>query len=286
MRIQTNISALTAYRALNRNDTALTRSLERLSTGSRINKTSDDASGAAISERLRSAISATQQAERNVQDGLNLTGIIDGAFGTMVSITQRMRDLALTAANGVIGGGTVEALQAEFSALQTQLQSLFDSTKYNDQTLFSTGTTTFTLQVGAGGSLGAGTNDRLGIQFGPIASLAGTFGILASASGISLATTGTVVSNIDTVVNSLDAALNYILTERAKVGAISNSLDYKVQQIQVVRENLLSADSSIRDTDVAYETMMLTRSQILVQASTAMLAQANAKSLNLLALLR
>jgi flagellin len=115
----------------------------------------------------------------------------------------------------------------------------------------------------------------------------GTFGVITTKNVIQLSSDNTnAVPYISWVISSLDAALNYILGERAKVGATANSLDYKVQQLQVVRENLLSADSRIRDTDVAYETMLLTRSQILVQASTAMLAQANAKSLNLLALLR
>lgn len=285
MRINTNTSAMSAYRALSRNDNNLSRSIERLSTGSRINRSSDDASGLAISERLRANISASLQGERNIQDGLNLTGVVDGAFDTLVSITQRMRDLALTAANGVSAEGTREALQAEFSALQTQISSIFSSTKYNDTVLFSTADTRFSLQVGAGGSLGGGTFDQLGFTIAGLAANANTFGLIRSASNMSIGD-GVSVASLQAVLVSIDAALDYVLGERAEVGATANSLEYKVQQLQVVRENLMSADSRLRDTDVAYETMMLTRSQILVQSSTAMLAQANAKSLNLLALLR
>jgi len=283
MRINTNTSAMSAYRALSRNDNNLSRSIERLSTGSRINRSSDDASGMAISERLRASISASLQGERNVQDGLNMTGVADGAFDTLVSITQRMRDLALTAANGVSDDNTRAALQAEFGALQEQVGSIFASTKYNGTVLFSTADTTFTLQVGAGGSLGGGTFDQLAFSIGDIAATGNTFGGIAD-SGFSISLGN--ANDLQDVLTSLDGALDYLLGERARVGATAGSLEYKVQQLQVVRENLMSADSRLRDTDVAYETMMLTRSQILVQSSTAMLAQANAKSLNLLALLR
>ncbi|MEB3196851.1 MAG: flagellin [Candidatus Sericytochromatia bacterium] len=276
MRINTNVSSLVAWRNLQKNDDNLSRSLERLSTGLRINAGKDDASGLGISERLRSSISGLTAAERNIQDGFNMVGIADGVLDQMTAVTMRMRDLSITAANQGSGSTAIASLQAEFEALQAQIRNMADSTKYNGTSLFTSATVTVTLQVGAD----AATSSQMTLAFGPLNGVTGDFNIACT-------TIYTIASASTTVgIGSIDKALDYLLNQRTKVGAQANALDYKIAQIQVTRENLMSADSRIRDTDVAYETALLTRSQILVQSATAMLAQANAKSLNLLALLR
>ncbi|MEB3196852.1 MAG: flagellin [Candidatus Sericytochromatia bacterium] len=275
MRINTNVSSLVAWRNLQKNDTNLSKSLERLSTGLRINKGSDDASGLGISERLRSQISGLSTAERNIQDGFNMVGIADGVLDQMSAVTMRMRDLALTAANQGSGSTALASLNAEFQALQSQLTNMASSTKYNGTALFTASAVTVTLQVGADSA----SSSQMTLTFGPLNGTSGSFDIAASSYSLAAVPSAAMIT-------SIDSALTYLLETRTKIGAQANALDYKVSQIQVTRENLMSADSRIRDTDVAYETALLTRSQILVQSATAMLAQANAKSLNLLALLR
>ncbi|MEB3196850.1 MAG: flagellin [Candidatus Sericytochromatia bacterium] len=276
MRINTNVNAVQAWRNLQKNDDALSKSLERLSTGLRINRGKDDASGLAISERLRSQISGLTAAEQNIQTGFNMVGIADGVLEQMTAVTQRMRDLTVAAANTASGSSSLSALDTEFQALKSQITQMASSTAYQGTTLFTGSATTVTLQVGPE----PGSASQMTLSFGPLNGTTGTFDIAASAYSLTAST------NFSSLLTSIDGALNFLLNERTKVGAQANALDFKINQIQVTRENLLSADSRIRDTDIAYETALLTRNQILVQSATAMLAQANAKSQNLLRLLQ
>ena len=272
IRIFNNIASTNAQRILGINNQRLATSIERISSGIRINRGADDAAGLAISEGLRSDIRALRQATRNANDGMSLVNVAEGALNEQSSILIRLRELASQAATGTVGSTERATIQLEFSALRDELTRIAATTEFNgtgliDGTLASSvATTSHTLiQIGIDSSADSriDLNDSLSLD----AVTASTLGI-ATLSVTASAEALTALSVIDTAIASVTAS-------RGKVGAVQNRLQRSVSALSISSENLQAAESSIRDADIAYEIAQLTRNQILVQTSTAMVGQSN-----------
>ena len=272
IRIFNNIASTNAQRILGINNQRLATSIERISSGIRINRGADDAAGLAISEGLRSDIRALRQATRNANDGMSLVNVAEGALNEQSSILIRLRELASQAATGTVGSTERATIQLEFSALRDELTRIAATTEFNgtgliDGTLASSvATTSHTLiQIGIDSSSDSriDLNDSLSLD----AVTASTLGI-ATLSVTASAEALTALSVIDTAIASVTAA-------RGKVGAVQNRLQRSVSALSISSENLQAAESSIRDADIAHEIAQLTRNQILVQTSTAMVGQSN-----------
>ena len=272
IRIFNNTASTNAQRILGINNQRLATSIERISSGIRINRGADDAAGLAISEGLRSDIRALRQATRNANDGMSLVNVAEGALNEQSSILIRLRELASQAATGTVGSTERATIQLEFSALRDELTRIAATTEFNgtgliDGTLASSvATTSHTLiQIGIDSSSDSriDLNDSLSLD----AVTASTLGI-ATLSVTASAEALTALSVIDTAIASVTAG-------RGKVGAVQNRLQRSVSALSISSENLQAAESSIRDADIAYEIAQLTRNQILVQTSTAMVGQSN-----------
>jgi flagellin len=272
IRIFNNTASTNAQRILGINNQRLATSIERISSGIRINRGADDAAGLAISEGLRSDIRALRQATRNANDGMSLVNVAEGALNEQSSILIRLRELASQAATGTVGSTERATIQLEFSALRDELTRIAATTEFNgtgliDGTLASSvATTSHTLiQIGIDSSSDSriDLNDSLSLD----AVTASTLGI-ATLSVTASAEALTALSVIDTAIASVTAS-------RGKVGAVQNRLQRSVSALSISSENLQAAESSIRDADIAYEIAQLTRNQILVQTSTAMVGQSN-----------
>ena len=279
MRINANIAALNASNNLTTSQTSVNRSLEKLSSGFRINRAADDAAGLYISEGLRSEIKGAMQAQRNAQDGISLIQTTEGALGEVSGMLQRMRELAVQAANGKTGDAGV-AEQAEFTQLATEIDSIGSRTKFSGNAVFADyGTTALTFQVGShnGDVLTALSSDFSLKTDGSAGVFSGN-----NLSSVSLTTT----SGAAAALASLDAAIQSVATTRGTLGAVQNRLEHTVSNLGVSVENLTASESRIRDTDMAAEMVNYTRAQILSQAGTSMLAQANQAPQSILSLLR
>ncbi len=275
LRINTNVGAMNAHRQLTTNDTALAKSLQRLSSGLRINGASDDAAGLTIAEKMNSQVRGLNQASRNSQDSISMLQTAEGALIETEAILQRMRELSVQAANDTLTGSDRAAIGTELTQLSSEVDRIATATQFNTQALISGGsasTTGFTLQVGAN----AGQNINVTIANASAASL-GVSGIGSSVSTAALASAS--ISNLDTAIASVSES-------RSNLGAYINRLDHTIKNLNVSAENLSSAESRIRDLDMASEVMTMTRNQILTQSSTSMLAQANQSTQNVLGLLR
>ena len=272
IRIFNNIASVNAQRILGVNNNRLAQSIERISSGIRINKGADDAAGLAISEGLRSDIRALRQATRNANDGMSLVNVTEGALNEQSSILIRLRELASQAATGTVGSTERATIQLEFSALRDELTRIAQTTEFNgigliDGTLASSiAATSHTLiQIGIDNT----NNSRLDLNstLGLDAVTSSTLGI-ASLSVTAAAQALTALATIETAIASVTAA-------RGKVGAVQNRLQRSVSALSITSENLQAAESAIRDADIAHEIAQLTRNQILVQTSTAMVGQSN-----------
>jgi len=272
IRIFNNTASVNAQRLLGINNNRLAQSIERISSGIRINRGADDAAGLAISEGLRSDIRALRQANRNANDGMSLVNVTEGALNEQSGILIRLRELASQAATGTVGSTERATIQLEFSALRDELTRIAATTEFNgigliDGTLASTvSTTSHTLiQIGIDNS----ANSRLDLNatLGLDAVTSSTLGI-ASLSVTASAEALTALSEINTAIATVTAA-------RGKVGAVQNRLQRSVSALSITSENLQAAESAIRDADIAEEIAQLTRNQILVQTSTAMVGQSN-----------
>jgi flagellin len=269
LRINTNVPALNAGRVLNRSTLALNKSLERLSSGLRINRAADDAAGLAIAEGFRSQVRGTQVAQRNAQDGVSLVQTAEGALSETTNILQRIRELAVQAANGTQSTNNREAMHTEVQQLLGQIDSIALDTQFNGVNVLSAAQTV-TLQAGPnpGQTLlvtvtGAKTND-LGVSALAVSSMA-----LA-------------VSTISVV----DIALKSVTSLRSSLGAFQNRLEFTINTLAIQEENASASESAIRDANIAAETISFTRNQILVSAGTSVLAQANVVPQTALTLLR
>lgn len=273
MRINTNVSALNAWRNLTITDTLLGKSMEKLSSGYRIVRAADDAAGLAISEKMRAQIIGLKGAVRNAQDGISLLQTAEGALDETHSILRRMRELAGQAASDALTNEDRAQLQSEFEQLQTEITRIANTTEFNTKKLLD-GTLT-----GATILIGPNTGSDHMVSFGINSMSASALGVDKNQAAIS--TFATAVSAIDVI----DAAIKTVSTERAKLGALQNRLEHTLNNLNVATENLTAAESRIRDVDMALEMANFTRHQILVQAGTAMLAQANLRPQSVLKLL-
>ncbi|MDN4613427.1 flagellin [Leifsonia sp. F6_8S_P_1B] len=279
MQINTNIAANNAYRNLNNTQGDLSKSLEKLSSGLRINRAADDAAGLAISEGLKSQVGGLTVAARNAQDGISVVQTAEGSLTEVHSILQRMRDLAVQGGNDSNSTESRDAIQTEADELSKELYRITNGTNFNGIDLLKGGTLTF--QVGAGDT----ANDSITVN---LADVAGTVTGLASADGTAAGTVFDVTDNTaaKATITALDTAITGISTARAELGASQNRLESASRSLAVSKENLSAASSRITDTDMAEEMVKYTRSNILSQAGTAMLAQANQGNQGVLQLLR
>jgi flagellin len=272
MRINNNITAVNSHRQYGINAGRLGRNVERLSSGLRVNRAADDAAGLAISEKMRTQIRGLNQASRNSQDGISLVQTAEGAMQSAHGIMQRMRELAVQAANGTNDDDVDRAaLDLEFQQLAQELEQIENTVKFNGMTIFGNGTAAenyeglFTLQSGA--------------NSGDITTF--MVGRLNTIEGLNVAN----MTSASDAIAGLDIAINSLSMTRAQLGAVQNRLEFKIQNLDNSAENLQAAESRIRDADMAQLMTSFTRDNILFQASTAMLAQANALPQGVLQLL-
>jgi flagellin len=272
LRINQNIDALNSYRNLSITSGQMSKSLEKLSSGFRINRAADDAAGLAISEGLRSQVGGLKVAVRNAQDGVSVVQTAEGALTEVHAILQRVRDLAVQGANDSNSVDARGNIATEIASLGAELTRISDSTNFNGTQLLDGSNTSLTFQVGAGDDVNSTivvTLDDVKTTVAGIAALTVTDNADAQAS-----------------ITAVDAAIATISTTRAGLGAVQNRLEHTINSVNVAVENLSASESRIRDTDMANEMMAFTRSQILSQAGTAMLAQANQAPQGVLSLLR
>ena len=276
LRVNNNIAAFNAYRNLNVTDNAMGKSLEKLSSGLRINRAADDAAGLAISEGLRSQIGGLKVAVRNSQDGISVVQTAEGALTETHSILQRMRDLAVQASNhGALTDTDKAKADEEFQALAKELDDIASKTTFNGTKLLNGSYSSKNFQVGAN------AGETLTVAIGNMAASGASSLFGATGAGnISSA------SSASAAISAVTSAIGTVSTERAKLGAVQNRLEHKINNLNATVENLTASESRIRDTDMAEEMVSFTRSQILSQAGTAMLAQANQSSQGVLQLLR
>ncbi|VAX25324.1 Flagellin protein FlaA [hydrothermal vent metagenome] len=270
LRVYNNIFSTTAQRNLGNNNSSLGISLERLSSGLRINRGADDAAGLAISEALRADIRSLNQANRNANDGISMINTAEGALSEQAAILVRMRELAAQAATGTVGSAERTTINREFDALRDEIDRISLVAEFNGQKLvdgsLSTGaSSTVVLQIG----MQATTNDRLNLNVAVDLTAIDSTGL--NITDISV----TQVSSALDALSRLDSAISTVTEGRGKLGAVQNRLIHTINNLQVSAENLQSAESQIRDADYSFEISQFTRNQILVQASTAILAQAN-----------
>ncbi|HNU10567.1 MAG TPA: flagellin [Rubrivivax sp.] len=266
--INTNIATLTAQRNNAASQNSLTTSMQRLSSGLRVNSAKDDAAGLAIAERMTAQVRGMNVAIRNANDGISMAQTAEGALSKVGDALQRMRELAIQARNGTNNGKDQDSLQKEFVELQSEIKRVLGGTSFNGTTILGTGAKTFTFQVGAN----VGADDSVDVVFENMASNTSISAAVATALVIgSAATAGPLAA----VVTTIDAALDTINDKRALFGATQSRFEAVISNLQVAVENQAAARSRILDADFAAETANLSRAQILQQASTAMIAQAN-----------
>lgn len=264
MRINHNISALNTYRQLSVNNSMMAKSLEKLSSGLRINRAGDDAAGLAISEKMRGQIRGLEMAVKNAQDGISLIQTAEGALNEVHSILQRMRELAVQAANDTNVNADRQALQDEFNQLVEEIGRIKDNTTFNTQKLLD-------------GSAGSSLKIQVGADSGQ------TIAIDMTTNGVNLSGVYSAVSGLDiTSYSGAAYAISVVQTQietvsagRSYLGALQNRLEHTINNLSNAAENLTAAESRIRDVDMAKEMMEFTKQSILSQAATAMLAQAN-----------
>ena len=277
MRINQNIAAYNSFRNLSATNTQLGKSLEKLSSGFRINRAADDAAGLAKSESLRAEIRGSRQAIRNAQDGVSFVQTAEGALNEVHSILQRMRELAVDAANTATTDGVAQ--QAEVGQLLAELDAIGTNSTFAGQTVFSNysgASLTFHVGSGAGQTLEIASDLRI------VTSGSGGIFNTHNLATISLSAAG----GANTAIGVIDDAISDVSTARSTLGATQNRLEHTVANLSVAVENLSASESRVRDTDMAEEMVSFTRHQIMVQAGTAMLAQANQVPSSVLALLQ
>ncbi|SHM38272.1 flagellin [Caldanaerovirga acetigignens] len=265
MRINHNISALNAYRQLTINNTSLQKSLEKLSSGLRINRAGDDAAGLAISEKMRAQIRGLNQASRNAQDGISLIQTAEGALTETHAILQRMRELVVQAGNlGTYETEDLQAIQDEIDALIEEIDGIAQRTEFNGKVLLSGSFESSALVF----QIGANENQQLELSI----SAMDADGLSVSSIDVTGFSSST---DINSALSTIDAAINKVSSQRSALGAVQNRLEHTINNLENAAENLTAAESRIRDVDMAKEMMEFTKLNILSQAATAMLAQAN-----------
>ena len=266
LRITHNVEAMNSYNALSKTSAAISKSMQRLSSGYRINSAADDAAGLGISESMRSQIRGLGQAQKNIQDGSSMIQTAEGNLDEVHSMLQRMRELAVQYKNGTLSISDRQAIQSETAQLQSEIDRIGTQVQFNGvQLLSSAGNITF--QVGA--------MDNQSITVSTV-----SLGQAVGANAYNLTPTG--ASDID----EIDVAINNVSAQRAEFGAVQNRLDHTLANLATYHENLVASESRVRDADMAQEMVDYTKLQILQQAGTSMLAQANQIPQSVLTLLR
>jgi len=265
LRIQNNVEAFNAHRNLAAVNNAVSKSMERLSSGYRINRAADDAAGLAISEKMRGQINGLAQAQRNTQDGISLVQTAEGSLNEVHSMLQRVRELAVEYKNDTYSASNRTAIQSEVNQLASEIERIGASASFNGICLLNS-STTVSFQVGA--------NDGQTISVAMV-----SLGNIVGSSYFQLSATSS------TDLSEIDAAIDAVSNQRSTLGAVQNRLEHSMSNAAVYQENLVASESRIRDVDMADETVQLTKNQILVQAGTAMLAQANQAGQGVLSLL-
>jgi len=288
--VNTNVNASIAQNALVRNERSMNTAMERLSTGQRINSAADDAAGLAISSRMTSQIRGLAVGIRNANDAISMISTADGALVEVTNMLQRMRELALQASNGTTTSADRDYLDSEYTNLISEIERIAQNTQWNGADILdgtANGTSaTVAFQVGANGG------QTISVNFGnlgsaTVASLSGmTLPIHASAESIAAGTTASAISKGTSAVAVIDSAITSVNSQRATFGAAVNQLTYAVDNLANVKVNSEAARSRVLDTDYALETSELARTQIIQQAGTAMLAQANQLPQTVLSLLQ
>ncbi|HPL54028.1 MAG TPA: flagellin [Bacillota bacterium] len=281
MRINNNLMAMNAHRQLGINTAAQSKSLEKLSSGYRINRAGDDAAGLAISEKMRGQIRGLQQASRNAQDGISMIQTAEGALNETHEILQRMRELSVQAANDTNVEADRAAITEELTALFTEVTRIAGSTEFNTKNLIGSAATAVLLHIGSNES------QNLTVTFTDMRASATTLALVSSAAtGISAIQVSAGNSVANALITTVNNALTNVSTERAKLGAIQNRLEHTIKNLDTGAENLQASESRIRDVDMAKEMMNFTKQMILNQAAQAMLAQANQAPQGVLQLLK
>ena len=288
--INTNVSATLASNAINRNDRAMTTAMERLSTGLRINSAADDAAGLAVSARMRSQVSGLEQAARNSNDAISMLQVAEGAYREVSSILARMKELAVQSNSGTYSASDRTALDLEFNSLRDEITRITDNTKWNGSALMmgSSGgaTNTVSLQVGDGsGQTLALVFKDWSVDYDNVSTSTGAYGnttTALNAAGVGVDSS----SNATTTMVAIDKAIEAGSAELSKYGSYINRLQHAQDNLINVAQNTDASRSRIEDADYAAETSELARTQIIAQAGTAMLAQANQIKQTVLALLQ
>jgi flagellin len=273
LRIQNNVEAFNTHRQLTATSSAASKAMEKLSSGYRINRAADDAAGLAISEKMRGQIGGLAQAQRNAQDGISLVQTAEGALGEVHAMLQRVRDLRVQFGNDTLSTDDKSAIRAEATALAEEITAIRTKTQFNGLDLLDGSPATLNFQVGAndGEVVSVTTTD---IAAGAMAEvvLPATYAGDAAFTALTLA--------------DLDAAITQVSTTRSQFGAVQNRLEHRLANLATYQENLVASESRIRDVDMAKEMTNFTKLNILQQAGTSMLAQANQAPQNILSLLR
>ena len=278
--INTNLMSLNAQRNLSATQSALATSVQRLSTGLRVNSAKDDAAGLAIAERMNTQVRGMNVAVRNANDAISLAQTAEGALSKINDMGQRMRELAVQSANATNNETDRESLDAEFQALSAEIKRNLEGTSFNGTKLFAA-LATMTFQVGANNT----ATDQIAVVTTNLTADTTMTGILGGGGGATAAD----IKNVDKsreALDKLDKMLATVNSKRAEFGATQNRFEAVIQTLQVSAENQTAARSRIMDADFASETAALTRAQVLQQAGTAMLSQANSLPNNVLSLLR
>ena len=270
LRINNNIDAFNAHRNLSWNASRLAKSMEKLSSGFRINRAGDDAAGLGISERMRGQIRGIAQAQRNAYDGISLVQTAEGAMTELHSILHRVRELAVQYQNGTNGPEAQMAITTEVQQLAAEIDRMVSGASFNGVQLLDGSTATITLQVGPD----AGGSNELAVNLQDVSSIAST-GAGTSGSDIATALANFEAGTMTNVLADVDSFVNQISTARGAMGAIQNRLEHTVNSLGIAQENIMAAESRIRDVDMASEMANFTRMQILQESGVAMLAQAN-----------
>jgi flagellin len=269
----TNMASLEVQRNVNNTQSLMSKSVERLSSGMRINHASDDAAGLAISSKLSATLKGMKQAARNANDAVSMIQTAEGGLGQVNNLLSRMRELAVESANGgTLGASERSAINTEFTALKDEIDRIVNVTSYNGAALLTGEVSNTNFQVGAFNT----TNDRLSLTI--TSTTASTLAVNAS--------NVTSVENSQNAIQSLDAAIGTVANSRASIGAIQNRLATTIDNLALGYNNLAAANSRIMDVDVAEESAAMTRSNILLQAGISVLSQANAQPQAALQLLR
>jgi len=261
IRINTNVSSLNTQRHLSNNSNQFKKSMEKLSSGLRINRAGDDAAGLAISEGLKADIRALDQASRNAADGISMVQVAEGAMDEVSNTLLRMKELAEQSANGTLSDTDRGYLDSEYTALSSEIDRIAAGTEFNGVSLLD----------GSGGSV----NIQVGIESGGSNVVAVDLSSARTASDLGIAAAVDSVTNANTAMAEIDTAIENVATARSSFGAVQNRLETSIRNIDTTSENLSAANSRIRDVDIAKETSRMTSFQILQQAGVSMLAQAN-----------